>query len=127
MQITDFHTHIFPDKIAEKAVKKLAAISGISPATNGTMLQTRKLMSTCGISRFVVFNIATNPGQENTINNVASEVCKENKGKIISLGSVHPKSENIIEELERIKNLGLQGIKLHPDYQEFYADDGFMY
>ena len=127
MEYIDFHTHTFPDKIAEKAVGKLSVISGITPATNGTLEQTKDLMSKVGISRFVIFNIATNPGKENTINNTAAKVCEDNKGKIISLGSVHPRSQDAFDHLENVKKLGLQGIKLHPDYQEFHVDDEFMY
>ena len=127
MEYIDFHTHTFPDKIAEKAVGKLSVISGITPATNGTLEQTKDLMSKVGISRFVIFNIATNPGQENTNNNTAAKVCEDNKGKIISLGSVHPRSQDAFDHLENVKKLGLQGIKLHPDYQEFHVDDEFMY
>lgn len=127
MEIIDFHTHTFPDKIAEKAVGKLSVISGITPATNGTLEQTKELMKKVGITRFVIFNIATNPGQETTINSTAAKLCEENKGKIISLGSVHPKSEDAFSHLENVKKLGLQGIKLHPDYQEFHVDDEFMY
>ena len=34
--IIDFHTHIFPDKVAEKAVPKLAAVINHNPSMNGT-------------------------------------------------------------------------------------------
>ena len=33
------------------------------------------------------------------------------------------KTENYKEILKEIKNLGLKGIKLHPDYQDMYFDD----
>lgn len=127
MEYIDFHAHIFPEKIAEKALGKLAAISGIVPCTNGTLPDTVRQMKDSGIDRFVCLNIATAPGQETTINNTAADVTKNHKGRIISLGSVHPASENVPEELERIKALGLPGIKLHPDYQEFMIDDRALY
>lgn len=127
MEYIDFHAHIFPEKIADKALEKLAAISGITPCTNGTLDDTIRQMDASGIDRFVCLNIATAPGQETTINNVAAEVTKKYENRIVSLGSVHYRSENVLAELERIKNLGIPGIKLHPDYQEFMIDDKALY
>jgi hypothetical protein len=46
-----------------------------------------------------------------------------------SYGSVFPLTDSaeemaaVLSELERIKSLGLYGIKLHPDYQVFFVDD----
>ena len=42
--IIDTHAHTFPDKIAEKAISRLAKISGIKPATNGTVSETVSYM-----------------------------------------------------------------------------------
>ncbi len=122
MEYIDFHTHIFPEKVAPKAIGKLARISGLTPFTDGTLPDTLEKMEACGINRFVCLNIATAPGQEATINTVAEEVTQSYPQKILSLGSVHPKCENLEAELERIAALGLPGIKLHPDYQEFLID-----
>ncbi len=122
MEYIDFHTHIFPEKVAPKAVGKLEKISGIQPFTDGTLKDTAEKMELCGVSRFVCLNIATAPGQEATINQVASQVTETYPQKILSLGSVHPKSGDIDAELERIAALGLPGIKLHPDYQNFMID-----
>ena len=35
--IIDFHTHIFPDKIASKTIESLGAIAGVRAATDGTL------------------------------------------------------------------------------------------
>ena len=37
MRYFDFHTHAFPDGLAERAVSGLAETSGIAPATDGTL------------------------------------------------------------------------------------------
>lgn len=127
MEYIDFHTHIFPEKVAPKAIGKLARISGISPFTDGTLPDTAAKMDLCKVNRFVCLNIATAPGQETTINNVAASVTKEYPEKILSLGSVHPGYEDWEPELERIVSLGLPGIKLHPDYQEFMIDSPALF
>jgi len=49
-----------------------------------------------------------------------------NGDDVISFGSVFPDSEDVFEELERIKEAGLRGVKLHPDYQGFFSDDEKM-
>ena len=36
IMVIDFHTHIFPDKVAEKAVPKLASVISHTPSMNGT-------------------------------------------------------------------------------------------
>jgi predicted TIM-barrel fold metal-dependent hydrolase len=68
----------------------------------------------------VVLNIATNARQQKSVNDFASSI--NNNRDIISFGSVFPYSEDVFDELERIKELGLKGVKLHPDYQGFNVD-----
>ena len=40
----DFHTHIFPDKIAKAAISKLAAVGDSVPFTDGTLSGLKKSM-----------------------------------------------------------------------------------
>ena len=35
--IVDFHTHIFPDKVAAKAIPKLSSVIHLEPSMNGTI------------------------------------------------------------------------------------------
>ena len=35
--VIDFHTHIFPDKIAARTIESLGAIAGVRAATDGTL------------------------------------------------------------------------------------------
>ncbi len=121
--IIDFHVHTFPDKLAPKAVGRLAAISGIDPFTDGTEADTLEKMAKNGIDASVCLNIATRPGQEHTINDTAAGLEARTGGKLIGFGSVHPDSPDAPDELKRCRELGLKGIKLHPDYQGFMIDD----
>lgn len=120
--LIDFHTHCFPDKIASKAIDKLAfASGGLIPYTDGTVSGLKALMKEQGVDKSVVLNIATNAHQQQSVNDFAASI--NNGSDIFAFGSVFPYSENIMEELERIKELGLKGVKLHPDYQGFNVDD----
>ena len=42
-------------------------------------------------------------------------------------GTVHPDSENAAAEIERIKALGLYGVKFHSEYQNFCPDEERMF
>ena len=123
--LIDFHTHAFPEKIAERAIAKLSfASGGLKPQTDGTLSSLKERMQKGRVDVSVVMNIATNPYQQKNVNDFAASI--NNKKDIFAFGSVHPDAPDALEELERIKELGLLGVKLHPDYQGFFADDEKM-
>ena len=123
--LIDFHTHAFPDKIAERAILTLADKAKLPYFTNGTVADTDEKMKDWGVDMRVMLSIATNPKQQTNVNNFAIEV--NARDNVIAFGSVHPQSEDALCELERIKAAGLCGIKLHPEYQEFFIDDEAVY
>lgn len=120
--LIDFHTHCFPESIAPKALDKLSDAScGLRYYTDGTVNGLGASMADSGVDLSVVLNIATNPRQQKSVNDFAASI--NGKNGLVAFGSVFPGSEDAFEELERIKHLGLKGVKLHPDYQGFQADD----
>lgn len=121
--LIDMHVHMFTDKIAERALGNLAFICKSPYYTNGTADGTAEKMSEWGVDLYAVVNIATKPTQQTTVNNWAASI--QSKG-ILCFGSVHPDAPDAVEELCRIKRLGLRGVKLHPDYQGFFIDDRKM-
>lgn len=121
----DFHTHAFPEKICKAAIEKLSHKSGgLKPLTDGTVAGLKKSMEQNDIDISVVMNISTNPTQQAKVNDFAAYV--NNGIDLFAFGSVYPDSPDIMDELERIKELGLLGVKFHPDYQDFFADDEKM-
>ena len=115
--IIDFHTHTFPDNIAEKALKKLSDSSRAVPYTKGTASSRFESMKKAGIDLSVNLPVATKAHQVAEINNIAIDSVREEiKEGIIEFGSMHPEFENIIYELKRISNAGLKGIKIHPAF-----------
>jgi hypothetical protein len=117
--ILDFHTHCFPDDIAARAVPKLSAASGIPHFVDGTVGDLRASMRRNGIDASVLLQIATKPAQTPTVNTWAIQ---QNSADIVGFGSVHPEYPQWRDELDRIADAGLKGIKLHPDYQAFFVD-----
>lgn len=124
--LIDFHTHTFPEKIAARTVDILASnvekVEGVraeayTDATVGGLL---KSMDECGVDISVVMPIATNTRQSATINRVAART--NAMERLFSFGSLHPEQEDWEETLVSVKEAGLPGIKLHPEYQQFYID-----
>lgn len=119
--IIDFHTHIFPDKIAAPAIASMSERGGLAPNTDGTADGLRKSMLAGGVDKSVVLPVVTNPRQFDSINRFAAEI--NGKDGLYSFGGIHSDNEDIEDKLDYIKSLGLVGIKLHPDYQNSYIDD----
>ena len=115
--IIDFHTHIFPDAIAQKNIPFLEKRSGITAATDGTLNGLLHSMEQSGVDLSVIMPVVTKPSQFDSINVFAKNINEQSKGNVLSFGGIHPDCENYKEKLEYIKSLGLPGIKLHPDYQ----------
>lgn len=121
--IIDFHTHIFPDKIAERSIAALSEVSGIKAATDGTLNGLLESMDRSGVDLSVIMPVVTKPSQFESVNTFAAQVNEQYAGKLISFGGIHPDTEDYKAELNCIKELGLPGIKLHPDYQGVMIDD----
>jgi predicted TIM-barrel fold metal-dependent hydrolase len=119
--IIDFHTHIFPDRIAAGTIKKLEEVGSIEAFTNGTLDGLKLSMKENNIDISVVLPVATKPSQFETVNAFAAEIT--GRDGIISFGGIHPDTEDYREQLTKIKEIGLLGIKLHPDYQGTFIDD----
>lgn len=122
--IIDTHIHCFADKIAGIAGNKLIETAGIPAYTDFTERDTRQKLDEWGIDLGIVLPIATKPSQQQIVNDWAASL---QHGNLLSFGSVHPDAEDALQELERIKSLGLKGIKLHPDYQNFFVDEKRIY
>lgn len=120
--LIDFHTHAFPDAVAEKAIPALSKCSGgVVPAYDGKIDSLKAHMRAHSVAHSVVLNIATNPHQEKKVNDFAISLLGDEM--LVPFGSVHPESENALAELERLAEAGIKGIKLHPDYQNFFVDE----
>lgn len=121
MEIMDFHAHIYPEKIADKAVKSVGEFYNIPMDFDGTAENLITQGKKAGVSRFLVHSVATVPRQVVSINDFISEQCKNHK-ELTGFGTIHAQMENPFEEIDRIEKIGLQGIKIHPDTQLFNID-----
>jgi len=118
IKIFDVHTHVFPDKVAARALSTLVAkaSNAIFPFTKGTAENLKLQAKEAGYTAYMNCPVATNAKQMHSVNDWSADL---NAWPHLSMGSIHPTAPDAVEELERIKKLGLAGLKLHPEYQEF--------
>ncbi len=128
--VIDIHTHVFPEAIADKTIEALSKRAGGRAYTNGKVEGLIESMDRAGIDCSVIAPVVTAPKQFESINRFASEI-NENYGnnvrgdvpRLISLGGIHPDSDDYKTQLKTIKSMGFKGIKLHPDYQNVFFND----
>lgn len=123
MRIFDVHTHVFPDALAERAIVHLRELShGIPAFHNGTLADHGRKAQAAGISGWMNCPVATSARQVASLNRHAAE---RNFWPHLSLGGLFPAApvEESVAEVEHIRQLGLHGVKLHPEYQGFQPLD----
>lgn len=124
--LIDFHTHIFPEKIANSTISALANNSGTKPNTDGTVNGLLAAMERVGADICVTLPVLTKPTQFDSVTKFAvsvNEQFKFSQKKLISFGGIHPKCEDIEGKMAYLKSVGIKGVKIHPDYQSTYIDD----
>ena len=128
--IIDFHTHIFPDKIAKKTVEYLNKVGNITPHTDGTTAALLSEMEKAGVDIAVNQPVLTNPNSFESVNRFAIEVneyFRDKDRRVISFGGIHPACEDIEGKMAWLKDNGFLGVKIHPDYQgTLINDDGYV-
>ena len=122
--IIDIHAHTFPDKIAAATLDKLKHLSHTIPFTDGTAAGLAASMARAGVDRSVVMPVATSPRQVPHVNDASARMNELGaQTGVLSFGCMHPDFDGWKEELARVRDLGLKGIKLHPQYQDTDFDD----
>lgn len=128
--IVDFHTHVFPDKIAKKTIDFLSKKAGIPPFSDGSVCGLLGEMERGGVDVAVALPVLTSPSQYESVNRFAAEKNLEflqSARRIISFAGIHPRCDDIEGKMREIRERGFLGVKLHPDYQEtFINDEGYI-
>ncbi len=124
--IIDFHTHVFPDRIASKTIEMLSQKGGIPPFSDGTTAGLLSEMEKAGVDISITLPVITNPAQFESVNRFAAELNSffaDKERRLISFGGIHPDCDDIDAKMKTIKDMGFLGVKLHPDYQGVFIDD----
>ena len=123
MTIYDVHCHVYPDAIAHHAAETIGNFYQIPMCMSGTLSELVARGTAAGISRFVIHSAAVTPNRVVSINNFLIASGKSDPEKLVAMGTMHPEFEEVEKELDRFRENGLMGVKLHPDFQHFCLDD----
>lgn len=126
MRYIDIHTHVFPEKIAGKAIEFLEDYYHHQWPGAGSRDDLLKAMDAAGVEKSLIFSCATKAEQVMPANDFLEKLQNESGGRFIAFGTLHPDFPDCESELERIKQMGLKGVKFHPDFQKIYLDEPKM-
>ena len=124
MRKLDFHCHIYPAKIAEKARQSTGAFYGVE--CGDCTGQAEDLLARCdeaGIEACVIHSVATKPEQVDSINNFLLRVSQAHPGRFLPFGTVHQDTQDMGRVADWLCEHGFRGVKLHPDIQGVALND----
>ena len=122
--VIDAHCHLFPAKIAQKAVHNIGDFYHLTMHEGGTAEQLESDRRKHDVEGCVVCSTATAAAQVHAINDFIL-ACMEQNPAFFGLITLHPDLPKA--EIAAVVRFGLEhgfyGIKLHPDFQQFNIDD----
>ena len=124
-RVADAHAHVYPGKIAEKATAAVGKFYDIDMENVGIPHILHETGTMAGIEKFLISSVATKVEQVRAITDFIASKC-EVYPTFVGLGAWHQDITDIDAEFDHIQELGLKGIKLHPDFQRFNIDDEKM-
>jgi hypothetical protein len=118
--IIDAHTHIFPDEQAAAILSKTARLFNVPTFGSATADDLLRKMDTSEVDKAVIHMVAPLPSQVEPTN---TWLINLRQNRFIKFGTVHPAQTNFHDEIARLRDHGVQGIKFQPDIQQFSPDD----
>lgn len=112
--IIDFHTHIYPSTLARRAMA-VAGRENDDPSKLPVKENLWQRMEEEAVGLSVVQHVVSKPATQTDVNRFAKEIVRTN---IISFGGLHPDCEHVLEEIEKLKDMNMAGIKFHPPFQK---------
>ncbi len=115
--IIDGHVHVWPDKIAQRALGSPS--DGLVRFGDGTTASAIEAFRRGRIDRGVCLAVADTPERLESANRFVGALDPE---WFVGFGSVHP-GRTPEENLASLRENGLKGVKVHPLFQGFALDD----
>ncbi|MEA3401512.1 MAG: amidohydrolase family protein [Armatimonadota bacterium] len=123
VEIIDAHTHIFPDRVADRAVAHLGELYAAEPVRRPVLDELIAEMDEAGVGRSVLAPVSTRPDQVPSINDFMAGLVEH--PRVIPFGTLHPDREDVGGEIDRLVDAGVRGVKLQPYFQGFdFAEPG---
>ena len=139
--IVDFHTHVFPEALAPRAIEELrhTLYGEYQPVSDGTVAGLIKNMDDWKIDVSVISPVIIKKEHVRKVNQWIAGVCSEkntgvcsekNTGvcsdRLVGFGGVYPHGGDFKADIDHAVSLGLKGLKFHAEYQDFIVDDKHM-
>ncbi|MGA9099548.1 MAG: amidohydrolase family protein [Methanotrichaceae archaeon] len=118
--IIDFHTHIYPENVANKILPAAEKKLNIKVPCTGSPQDLRSRMHKSGIDISIVLPLAK--GQED-VSSLNDWVRSVSGAGLTTFGAIHPLMDNLEDELDRLISNGVKGVKMMPLLQMVYPDD----
>ncbi len=120
--VVDVHCHVYPAVIADKAAKAVADFYQVQPGEGAAEVAglPEVLQKEC-VGRYnFIHSVATVPHQVQSVNRFVAGVAALDK-RFLALGTLNPYSTplEMEENIAQLEKLGLPGVKIHPDMQQF--------
>ncbi len=122
MTVIDAHAHIYPAKIAERAVSSVGDFYNLQMDGEGTAEACLRVCEATPITNFIVHSVAVKPSNVESINDFIAQECAAHP-EFIGFATMHQDYPDKEAEVNRAIELGLHGFKLHPDTQKVDMDD----
>ena len=122
-KVINAHCHIYPEKIASKAVLGIRDFYDLDMSLNGRIDGLINDGSKVGVVHYLIHSVATTPKQVKSINEFISDEVKKRPDLFTGFGTLHPDSDDIQGDFDYLLELGLKGVKIHPDFQQFALNE----
>ena len=128
MVIIDAHTHAYQTDSVNQIASVLDHLDSILPKEDphkwclkneGTLDALLRDEKAAGIGRFVLLPVSSSAKRTTELNRWVAEVSRKNP-EIIPFASLIPGSRKLETELERLPELGIQGVKIHTILQRYH-------
>ncbi|HLN59666.1 MAG TPA: amidohydrolase family protein [Thermoanaerobaculia bacterium] len=129
MRVFDCHVHVQPwEQLKPGALAVMTAARGDLPRIERALaepVELLRLMDEEGVERVALINYSAPDvmGFDETVNGWVSAFVRGHEDRLVAVGSVHPRfTRAAASETERLFELGIRMLKLHPPHQLFAAN-----
>jgi uncharacterized protein len=122
LDIIDCHAHICPESLAEKNKEIIKRSSGITPAYDGSTRELTLMMKKSVISKVIVNNTVLRPELMSKANDFTVQVASTRKD-LIGMAWIVPGEASSVQEVQRCKDLGFKGVKIHNSHFKILPTD----
>jgi hypothetical protein len=125
-KVFDSHIHVYPEKIASKAVSNLENFYHISCEGRGTLSDLLLSEEKAGVSGLLFLGVATQLEQVENVNlylQAAKQEAIHRGFDAYAFAGYHQDITNPEKMVQKIIENGFSGIKIHPDLQNIAIDD----